>query len=107
MSDLSPSQAIFNQPEAFGHQKIVFCSDPHTGLKAIIAIHDTITWACFERYQNVANKTEANATINNETINKLKCVIIAGAANNQLDDEKLRGRRLVKKRGSVRARLCN
>src|SRR6185437_10179104 len=33
--------SIFNQLEAFGHKKVVYCSDPDTGLKAIIAIHDT------------------------------------------------------------------
>lgn len=33
--------SVFSQLNAFGHQKVVFCSDPDTGLKAIIAIHDT------------------------------------------------------------------
>ena len=35
------NESIFSQLEALGHKKIVFCSDPETGLKAIIAIHDT------------------------------------------------------------------
>jgi leucine dehydrogenase len=34
-------ESIFSQLDAFGHKKVVFCSDPDTGLKAIIAIHDT------------------------------------------------------------------
>ena len=33
--------SIFNQLETCGHQKVVYCSDPDTGLRAIIAIHDT------------------------------------------------------------------
>ncbi|MEO5910915.1 MAG: Glu/Leu/Phe/Val dehydrogenase [Pelobium sp.] len=33
--------SIFNQLSIFGHQKVVFCKDDDTGLKAIIAIHDT------------------------------------------------------------------
>ena len=37
----NPKDSIFSQLEQNGHQKIVFCSDPDTGLKAIIAIHDT------------------------------------------------------------------
>jgi len=37
------------------------------------------------------------ATINDETIEKLTCGIVAGAANNQLKDEKKHGQRLVDK----------
>ncbi|HTN17608.1 MAG TPA: Glu/Leu/Phe/Val dehydrogenase dimerization domain-containing protein [Chitinophagaceae bacterium] len=37
------------------------------------------------------------ATVNDETISKLKCSIIAGAANNQLADENIHGPLLVKK----------
>lgn len=37
------------------------------------------------------------ATINNESINQIKCSIIAGAANNQLHDEKLHGQQLFDK----------
>ena len=33
--------SVFSQLDAFGHQKVIYCSDPSTGLKAIIAIHDT------------------------------------------------------------------
>ncbi|MFT6865911.1 MAG: leucine dehydrogenase [Cyclobacteriaceae bacterium] len=42
------------------------------------------------------------ATLNENTIYKLQCQIVAGAANNQLDDEKLDGLRL-KERGIVYA----
>ncbi len=37
------------------------------------------------------------AIINTETIGKLKCVVIAGAANNQLEDEDIHGAMLVEK----------
>ncbi len=32
---------MFTQLELFGHEQVVFCSDPQVGLRAIIAIHDT------------------------------------------------------------------
>ena len=37
------------------------------------------------------------ATINSQTINKLKCAIIAGSANNQLEDENIHGQMLLDK----------
>jgi leucine dehydrogenase len=61
MSDLNPSQPIFSQLEAFGHQKVVFCNDPHTGLKAIIAIHDTTLGPALGGTRMWAYKTEADA----------------------------------------------
>ncbi|WP_419569757.1 Leu/Phe/Val dehydrogenase [Rheinheimera sp.] len=33
--------AVFNHPEFDNHEQVVFCSDESTGLKAIIAIHNT------------------------------------------------------------------
>ncbi|RZK69793.1 MAG: Glu/Leu/Phe/Val dehydrogenase [Pedobacter sp.] len=33
--------SVLDQLGALGHKKVVFCNDPDTGLKAIIAIHDT------------------------------------------------------------------
>ncbi len=42
MSDKSPIvTSILDQLTALGHKKVVFCNDPDTGLKAIIAVHDT------------------------------------------------------------------
>jgi leucine dehydrogenase len=61
MSDLNPNQSIFNQLEAFGHQKVVFCSDPDTGLKAIIAIHDTTLGPALGGTRMWAYKTETDA----------------------------------------------
>lgn len=37
------------------------------------------------------------ATVNSETIPLMKCAIIAGAANNQLAEEKIHGRELIQK----------
>jgi leucine dehydrogenase len=37
------------------------------------------------------------ATVNSNTLDRLKCKIIAGAANNQLEDEGMHGKQLVKK----------
>jgi len=33
--------SVLDQLSASGHKKVVFCNDPDTGLKAIIAVHDT------------------------------------------------------------------
>ncbi|EHQ29023.1 Glu/Leu/Phe/Val dehydrogenase dimerization region [Mucilaginibacter paludis DSM 18603] len=37
----SNNTSVFSQLSVFGHQKVVYCNDEATGLKAIIAIHDT------------------------------------------------------------------
>ncbi len=34
-------QSVFDQMQQMGHEQVVFCHDPHSGLNAIIAIHDT------------------------------------------------------------------
>lgn len=36
------TQGIFGSVAALGHEQVVFCNDPATGLKAIIAIHNTV-----------------------------------------------------------------
>lgn len=53
--------SIFNQLAEFGHQKVVFCSDADTGLKAIIAIHDTTLGPALGGTRMWAYKTEAEA----------------------------------------------
>lgn len=35
------NQSIFDQMQALGHEQLVFCHDPHSGLNAIIGIHNT------------------------------------------------------------------
>ena len=34
-------QSVFDQMQQMGHEQVVFCHDPHSGLNAIIAIHNT------------------------------------------------------------------
>lgn len=34
-------QSVFDNMQQMGHEQVVFCHDPHSGLNAIIAIHDT------------------------------------------------------------------
>jgi leucine dehydrogenase len=33
--------SVLEQMQQMGHEQVVFCTDPHTGLNAIIAIHNT------------------------------------------------------------------
>src|SRR5471032_1469729 len=55
------TDSIFNKLESFGHKKVVFCSDPDTGLKAIIAIHDTTLGPALGGTRMWAYKTEQDA----------------------------------------------
>src|ERR1700761_2242971 len=55
------SASIFNQLGAFGHQKVVYCNDAETGLKAIIAIHDTTLGPALGGTRMWAYKTEEDA----------------------------------------------
>ncbi|RFZ90643.1 Glu/Leu/Phe/Val dehydrogenase [Mucilaginibacter conchicola] len=61
MSAQQQSDSIFSQLDAYGHKKVVFCSDPDTGLKAIIAIHDTTLGPAFGSTRMWAYRTEAEA----------------------------------------------
>jgi len=61
MSVQQPTDSIFNQLDIFGHKKVVFCSDPDTGLRAIIAIHDTTLGPAFGSTRMWAYKSEADA----------------------------------------------
>jgi leucine dehydrogenase len=61
MPALNPEDSIFNQLETYGHKKVVFCSDPDTGLKAIIAIHDTTLGPALGGTRMWAYKTENDA----------------------------------------------
>jgi len=55
------TDSIFSKLESFGHKKVVFCSDPDTGLKAIIAIHDTTLGPAFGGTRMWTYKTEQDA----------------------------------------------
>ena len=39
---LEAENGLFGQLQQMGHESVVFCSDPDTGLKAIIGIHSTV-----------------------------------------------------------------
>lgn len=54
-------KSVFNQLSSFGHQKVVFCSDADTGLRAIIAVHDTTLGPALGGTRMWAYKTEAEA----------------------------------------------
>ena len=53
--------SVFSQLSCFGHQKVVFCNDEDTGLKAIIAIHDTTLGPALGGTRMWAYKSEAEA----------------------------------------------
>jgi leucine dehydrogenase len=53
--------SVFNQLNIFGHQKVVFCNDVATGLKAIIAIHDTTLGPALGGTRMWPYKTEEDA----------------------------------------------
>ncbi|MBC7745539.1 MAG: Glu/Leu/Phe/Val dehydrogenase [Flavobacterium sp.] len=58
---LSEETSIFDQLSTFGHQQVVYCSDPDTGLKAIIAVHDTTLGPAFGGTRMWLYKNEAEA----------------------------------------------
>ena len=53
--------SVFSQLGLFQHQKVVFCNDEDTGLKAIIAIHDTTLGPALGGTRMWAYNTEAEA----------------------------------------------
>ena len=57
----SAENSVFTQLSTFGHQKVVFCSDPATGLKAIIAVHDTTLGPALGGTRMWSYKTEQEA----------------------------------------------
>lgn len=52
---------LFDTMSALGHEQVVFCQDPDTGLKAIIAIHNTVLGPALggTRMWNYATEAEA------------------------------------------------
>jgi len=53
--------SVFNQLSKCSHQNVVFCSDEDTGLKAIIAIHDTTLGPALGGTRMWTYSTEADA----------------------------------------------
>ena len=56
--------------------------------------------AIYDTEMDIYAPCALGATVNDDTLSRLKCSIIAGAANNQLEDEKVHGE-AVKSRGMV------
>ncbi len=61
MSQSNEHKGIFGQIEGYDHEQIVFCNDPETGLRSIIAIHNTVLGPALggTRMWNYANEAEA------------------------------------------------
>ena len=55
------NDSVFNNPSFANHEQIVFCHDTATGLKAIIAIHDTTLGPALGGTRMWPYKTEAEA----------------------------------------------
>jgi len=53
--------SLFNELSKCNHQKVLFCHDEDTGLKAIIAVHDTTLGPAFGGTRMWVYKTEAEA----------------------------------------------
>lgn len=60
-STVFEENSVFFQLSKCSHQNVVFCSDEDTGLKAIIAIHDTSLGPAFGGTRMWSYKTEAEA----------------------------------------------
>lgn len=61
MAAAKSTDSIFDQLNLYGHKKVVFCNDPDTGLKAIIAIHDTTLGPALGGTRMWSYKNEADA----------------------------------------------
>jgi len=79
----------------------VFVSDIHEpSLKQVAEKYGSTIVGLDEIYDldiDVYAPCALGATINDDTLNRLKCSIIAGAANNQLKDEKVHGKAVMDK----------
>ena len=80
---------IFETLDTTGHEQVVFCHNKDAGLKAIIAIHNTVLGPAL------------GGTVNEATLPRLKAKVICGAANNQLANNAIGDE--VEKRGIVYA----
>ncbi len=89
-------QSVFEHMQQMGHEQVVFCHDPHSGLNAIIAIHNTTLGPALggTRLWNYASNDDAiidalrlsrgmtfKAAISGLNLGGGKAVIIGDAAN--------------------------
>jgi leucine dehydrogenase len=81
--------------------KVSTCDINEAKLKQVVAKHPTIEVVdgntIFDKEWDIYAPCALGATVNTESINKLKCPVIAGGANNQLADENVHGPMLVEK----------
>ena len=79
----------------------VFLTDIHEEKVAAIAKEHPITAVrpdeVYDLDVDIYSPCALGATVNDDTLGRLKCAVIAGGANNQLADEKLHGRAVMDK----------
>lgn len=71
--------------------------DKVKGVLETVKAHVVKPEEIYETEAEIFSPTALGGVINDETINKLKCEIIAGGANNQLEDEDKHGQMLMEK----------
>ncbi len=61
LAPMNTMPSIFDRLDAMGHEQIVFCHDPNTGLRAIIGIHNTTLGPALggTRFWNYAHEGDA------------------------------------------------
>ncbi len=81
--------------------KVSTCDINEAKLKQVVAKYPSIEVVdgntIFDKEWDIYAPCALGATVNTESINKLKCPVIAGGANNQLADENVHGPMLVEK----------
>lgn len=80
----------------------VFITDIHDDKLAVIkAEHTAVTLVkpeeVYDLDVDIYSPCALGATVNDDTLKRLKCSVIAGAANNQLADESVHGKAVMKK----------
>jgi leucine dehydrogenase len=60
-NEVASTQSVFNQIASLEHEQVVYCYDKATGLKSIVAIHNTVLGPALggTRFWNYANDQDA------------------------------------------------
>lgn len=61
MQQVDENTSVFERVGSMGHEQVVFCNDPSTGLKAIIGVHNTILGPSLGGVRMWPYKSEAEA----------------------------------------------
>ncbi len=81
--------------------KVILSDINETNIKKVTDKHSGVTVVApseiFNMEYDIYAPCALGATVNTDAINKMKCAIIAGAANNQLADENVHGPMLIEK----------